>query len=215
MKRQPTEWENKFATDYDQQGVISKIYKQLIQLSIKKSLIKNEEGSDQDGRVVGHEAHLLPKYIKSTSTCGMILTEYLLNAGRRPQASERGRKSPHNQVGQKKKEKNKERNWDETGAPGREQRKRKGPRTLGSTLSSGEISQDRQCNTWFVAARMERDLHRGSMPLPCAPQPETHICPCGWGLDAEAQALEIRTARQLGLAAWQQPERAGDWCDCN
>ena len=45
------------------------------------------------------------KYIKNTSTSGMICTEHLLNAGRRPQTSKRARKPPHNWVGQKKKEK--------------------------------------------------------------------------------------------------------------
>ena len=35
----------------------------------------------------------------------MIHTEYLLNTGRRPQTSERARKPPQNQVGQKEKEK--------------------------------------------------------------------------------------------------------------
>ena len=45
----------------------------------------------------------------------MILTEHLLNAGRRPQTSKRARKSPYNWVGQKKTEKKRERNesgWD-------------------------------------------------------------------------------------------------------
>ena len=44
---------------------------------------------------------------KNTSTWGTILTEYLLNAGRRPQTSEEPRKSPRKQAGQKKKEENK------------------------------------------------------------------------------------------------------------
>lgn len=30
------------------------------------------------------------KYIETTSACGMILTEHPLNAGRRPQTSEKG-----------------------------------------------------------------------------------------------------------------------------
>ena len=45
------------------------------------------------------------KYIKNTSTCGTILTEYLLNTARTPQTAERARKSPCNQVGKKKKKK--------------------------------------------------------------------------------------------------------------
>ena len=35
-KRQPTEWENIFANDMTDKGLTSKIYKQLIELNIKK-----------------------------------------------------------------------------------------------------------------------------------------------------------------------------------
>ena len=35
MKRQPTEWDKIFANDMIDQGLISNIYKQLIQLNIK------------------------------------------------------------------------------------------------------------------------------------------------------------------------------------
>ena len=60
----------------------------------------------QDGGGVRHGDHLPPhKYIKITSTCGTTPTEHLLNAGRRPQTSQKARNSPRTWVGQKKKEK--------------------------------------------------------------------------------------------------------------
>ena len=42
-KRQPTEWEKIFANDATDKGLVSKIYKQLLWLSIKKNKQPNQK----------------------------------------------------------------------------------------------------------------------------------------------------------------------------
>ena len=85
-----------------------------------KTPIKIESGKDlQDGGGLRRGDQLpLHKYIKNTSTCGTTPTEHLLNAGRRPQTSPKARKSPRTWVGQKKKQRQK--NRDGTCTSGRE-----------------------------------------------------------------------------------------------
>ena len=62
-------------------------------------------GTLQDNRGVKCGDHLPPhKYITNTFTCGMTLTEHLLDDGRRPQISPKSRNSPRTWVRQKKKE---------------------------------------------------------------------------------------------------------------
>ena len=67
----------------------------------------------QDGGKLRHGDQLPPhKYIRNTSTCGTTPTEHILNAGRRPQTSQKARNSTRTRVGQKKKQRQK--NRDET-----------------------------------------------------------------------------------------------------
>ena len=83
----------------------------------------------QDGGRVRRRDHLPPhKYIRNTSTCGTTPTEHLLNAGRRPQTPQKARNSPRTWVGQKKKEKN------------RDKRIGMGPAPVGGRCEGGKVS---------------------------------------------------------------------------
>ena len=82
----------------------------------RNKTFKNTSQVDlQDGGGGRREITFLHKYIKNTSTCRTTPTEHILNAGRKPQTSQKARKSPHTWVGQKEKEKireTKELGWD-------------------------------------------------------------------------------------------------------
>ena len=67
---------------------------------------KKQGAQGEDGRRVRSGDHLPPhRYIRNTSTRGTAPIEHPLNAGRRPQTSQKARNSPRTWVGQKKKEK--------------------------------------------------------------------------------------------------------------
>ena len=98
----------------------------------------------QHGGRVGCRDHLpLHKYIRNTSTCGTTPTEHLLNAGRRPQTSQKARNSPRTWVGQKKKEKTETKYRDRTSTSGREPWRRKDFHALGMTFVGGDCGWQR------------------------------------------------------------------------
>ena len=67
-----------------------------VSLLIESYKLKAESSGDlQDGGGVRRGDHLpCHKYIKNTSTCGTTPTEHQLNAGRRPQISQKARNPP-------------------------------------------------------------------------------------------------------------------------
>ena len=141
----------------------------------------------QDGGGVRWGDHLPPhKYIRNTYTCGTTPTEHLLNAGRRPQTSQKARNSPRNWVGQKKKQTQK--NRDGTCTAGRELWRRKGFHTLGSPFTGGDrgwqggsFGVTEESAATGAEGKAERFPHRGSV-LTSNHQPERLVCsPAGAG----------------------------------
>ena len=163
----------------------------------------------QDGGGVRHGDHLPPhKYIKNISTCRTIPTEHLLNAGRRPQTSQKARNSPRNWLGQKKQ---REKNRDGPCTSGRELWRRKSFHTLGSPFTGGDRvwaggklwSHRGEHSNRGAEGKVERFLHRGSVPT-STQQPERLVCsPArvggGWDL-------------RLGLWRSDPRERTGVGC---
>ena len=165
------------------------------------------------------------KYIKNTSTCLIILTEYLLNAGRRPQTSERARKSLHNWVGQKKKEREKGiwmAGWDlhpwegamkeemflYTGVSphwqGDQPRQRGSFGVLEESATTG-FQQPEQRETCT-----DGQCHHPALPsLRCV----STIVGRDWVLKLGLWRSDL--GRGLGLAVRKQPEEAGVWSDHN
>ena len=98
----------------------------------------------QDGRRVRRGDHLPPhKYSRNTSTCGTTPTEHLLNAGRRPQTSQKARNSPSTWVSKRKKKKQRQKNRDGTCTSAKEPWKRKGFHSLGSPFVGGDCGWQR------------------------------------------------------------------------
>ena len=156
------------------------------------------------------------KYIRNTSTCGTILTEYLMNTGRRPQTAERARKSPGNQVGKKKMRKESRMGPAPLGGSyerGKVPAPWKAPSLVGrSAGTEGELQRLRgECSSRFVAATAERKLHRWSVQC-CRPALTSLRCRstgAGGNWVPELGLWRSDPGRELGLAVQKQPGAAG------
>ena len=98
-----------------------------------------DQWDHQGGRGVRRRDHLPPhKYIRNTSTCETAPIEHLLNAGRRPQTPQKARNSTRTWLGQKKKEKKRQKIRDRTCTSGRDLWRRKSFHTLWSPFTGGD-----------------------------------------------------------------------------
>ena len=73
MKIQPTEWEKIIANETSDKGLISKIYKQLIQLNARKTNNPDQKmGKDLNRRFSKEDKEMANKHMKRCSTLLII-----------------------------------------------------------------------------------------------------------------------------------------------